>query len=181
MAFFKTGVKQAYARACFPKCSCRWRYLQEQQVAFYSQFYQLLQLCFGSIISNFFPPSPLQSPLVAQLKGSGKTLHALNHKKTTFLFLEGDGGGARTESRAKKKKKCDSSACWLSAVGARRPLLCSCAMKQIYRLPSGVSSGLDCGSECPVPGFVRSPPFSSSSSILCFKGCRSSDMQTATH
>lgn len=98
-----------------------------------------------------------------------------NHKKTTFLFLEG------VYAHVQKKKKCDSSACWLSAVGARRPLLCSCAMEQIYRLPSGVSSGLDCGSECPVPGFVRSPPFSSSSSILCFKGCRSSDMQTATH
>lgn len=91
------------------------------------------------------------------------------------------GGTHRITCAKKKKKKCDSSACWLSAVGARRPLLCSCAMKQIYRLPSGVSSGLDCGSECPVPGFVRSPPFSSSSSILCFKGCRSSDMQTATH
>lgn len=37
------------------KCSCHWRYLRQQQVVFYSQFHQLLQLCFDSLISTFLP------------------------------------------------------------------------------------------------------------------------------
>lgn len=125
MAFFKTGVKHVYACACFSKCSWHWRYLQEQQVAFYSQFYQLLQLCFGSIIS-IFSPSPSE-PTGGAAEGFRQDLTCITGETTRrppSCFW-------RECTHTCAEKKCDSSACWLSAVGARRPLLCSSAMKQI--------------------------------------------------
>lgn len=166
------------ACACFLNAVVTGRYLREQQVVFYSQFYQLLQLCFGSTISIFLllPSGGRRHSWSAEARPCMHYGGTLPRPRPVFFicfFLR----GIRPESLA-QMRLFDSL-----AVSGRSPAkLHSSAAPPWGRftgcpaVPWGVRwegggrvGSLKPGSECPVSGFcLASPPSSSWSS---FAGC----------
>lgn len=157
---------------------------REQQVTFYPQFYQVLRLCFDFIISIFL----LRAWRLHSWEAHTQTqMHALQITHKDHLPFS-------DTNTITKFKKCDSSALSLVPVGAKGPLLCTCATEIDKQAeppvcPEGVSVVQYVLSQSsklffspllpPLPPPPPPPPLASA--VLQNENSEWSDMWTASH